>query len=63
VWELTGSQFEGMSDVLRNAAINGSSRSVEVVVVMDSPGRMTGGGGGIASLQSQLLCNHFIHQH
>jgi hypothetical protein len=36
--ELTGNQFEGMSDVLSNSDINGDSHSVEVVVAMKSPG-------------------------
>jgi hypothetical protein len=36
--ELTGSQFEGMSDVLSNSDINGDGHLVEVVVAMKSPG-------------------------
>jgi hypothetical protein len=48
-----------MSDVLTNAGTNGGGRSVHVLVSKDSLGKMTGGGGGVAGVQSLLQCELF----
>jgi hypothetical protein len=48
-----------MSDVLTNAGTNGGGRSVYVLVSKDSLGKMTGGGGGVAGVQSLLQCELF----
>jgi hypothetical protein len=45
VGELTGSDFEGMSDVLRNAMINiGVNRPIELLIAVEWPRKMAEGG-------------------
>jgi hypothetical protein len=62
VWKVTDTHFERMSDVLTNTWTNGGGRSVHVLVLKDSPGKMTDGGRKIADVQSLRFCaTVFIH--
>jgi hypothetical protein len=50
VWEITRNGFEEMSGALRKSVMNGDGRSVQLVVEMKWPGRMTAGGGNNCGL-------------